>query len=69
MQYPGWFSGLIRKLAADHGLEVIKVQRMPRKSLYLSLLSLAYLQMGFRSTLFLIKPRELSKTVGPRPAD
>jgi precorrin-6B methylase 2 len=67
VQYPGWFSGLIKKLAADHGLEVIKVQRMPGKSLYLSLLSLAYLQVGFRSTLFLIKPRELSKTVGPRP--
>jgi release factor glutamine methyltransferase len=57
VQYPGWFSGLIRRLAAAHGLEVIKVQRMPRKSLYLSLLSLAYMQMGFRSTQFLLRAR------------
>ena len=40
---------------------------MPRKSLYLSLLSFAYLQVGFRSTLFLITPRQLSKTVDARP--
>jgi SAM-dependent methyltransferase len=68
VQYPGWFGGLIKKLAADHGLEVIKVQRLPRKSLYLSLLSFAYMQVGFRSTLFLIKPRLLPKTVEARPA-
>jgi hypothetical protein len=28
---------------------------MPRKSLYLSLLSLAYMQIGFRSTQFLLR--------------
>ena len=67
VQYPGWFSGLIKKLAADHGLEVVKIQRMPRKSLYLSLLSLAYMQVGWRSTLFLITPRQLSKTVDAQP--
>ena len=68
VQYPGWFGGLVKKLAAAHGLEVVKVQRMPRKSLYLSLLSFAYLQVGFRSTLFLIKPRALPKTVETAPA-
>jgi release factor glutamine methyltransferase len=68
VQYPGWFSGQIRKLAADHGLDVIKIQRMPRKSLQLSLLSLAYMQVGWRSTLFLIKPRQLQETVVTRPA-
>jgi release factor glutamine methyltransferase len=67
VQYPGWFSGLIKKLAADHGLDVVKVQRMPRKSLYLSLLSLAYMQVGFRSTLFLIKPRQHPGTVEAAP--
>jgi methylase of polypeptide subunit release factors len=68
VQYPGWFGGLVKKLAAAHGLEVVKVQRMPRKSLYLSLLSFAYLQVGFRSTLFLIKPRPLPKAVETAPA-
>jgi release factor glutamine methyltransferase len=68
VQYPGWFGGLVKRLAAAHGLEVVKVQRMPRKSLYLSLLSFAYLQVGFRSTLFLIKPRALPKTVETAPA-
>ena len=43
IQYPGWFSGSIKRLAADHGMEVVKIQRMPRKSLHLSLLSLAYM--------------------------
>jgi release factor glutamine methyltransferase len=62
VQYPGWFSGLIKKLAAANGLEVVKIQRMPRKSLYLGLLSLAYMQVGFRSTLFLMIPRPVAKT-------
>jgi SAM-dependent methyltransferase len=67
VQYPGWFGGLIKRLAADHGLEVVKVQRMPRKSLYLSLLSLAYMQVGFRSTRFIIRPRALQEKVKARP--
>ncbi|MGZ9130081.1 MAG: hypothetical protein ACXW4Z_20075 [Candidatus Binatia bacterium] len=58
---------MIKKLAADHGLEVVKIQRMPRKSLYLSLLSLAYMQVGWRSTLFVITPRQLQETVETRP--
>lgn len=67
VQYPGWFGGLIRKLAAHHGFEVIKVQRLPRKSLSLSLLSLAYMQVGWRSTLFLLTPRAPQDEVEPRP--
>lgn len=67
VQYPGWFGGQIKRLAANHGLDLVKVQRMPRKSLYLSLLSLAYLQVGFRSTLFLIKPRVVQKAPEIRP--
>lgn len=54
VQYPGWFKGHIRMLAENNGLKVTAIQRMPRKSLYLSLLSLAYMQVGFRSTLFTI---------------
>ena len=68
VQYPAWFGGLIKRLAADHGLEVIKVKRMPRKSLRLTLLSLAYMQVGWRSTLFLIIPRPVARTVDARPA-
>jgi tRNA1(Val) A37 N6-methylase TrmN6 len=68
VQYPGWFSGLIRRLAADHGLEVIKVQRMPRKSPYLALLSLAYMQMGFRSTQYLLRPLPSRDRVDAAPA-
>jgi release factor glutamine methyltransferase len=67
VQYPAWFAQRIKKLAAAHGLDVIKVQRMPRKSLHMSLLSLAYLQVGFRSTLFLIVPRVVRKTAEARP--
>ena len=61
VQYPGWFGGLIKKLAAANGLEVVKIQRMPRKSLSLFLLSLAYMQVGWRSTLFLIIPRAAAR--------
>jgi release factor glutamine methyltransferase len=56
VQFPMWFRKRIERLAARHGLEVVAVRRMPRKSLGLSLLSLAYMQVGFRSTHFLIKP-------------
>lgn len=69
VQYPGWFAGLIKKLAAANGLEVVKVQRMPRKSLYLSMLSLAYMQVGFRSTLFVIKQRAVQKASVPPGAE
>ena len=56
VQFPMWFRGRIEKLAARHGLQVVAVRRMPRKSLGLSLLSLAYMQVGWRSAYFLIQP-------------
>jgi release factor glutamine methyltransferase len=43
---------------------VVAVRRLPRKSLGLSLLSLAYLQVGFRSAFFLIRPLPV-ETVAP----
>jgi methylase of polypeptide subunit release factors len=61
VQYPGWFAGLIKRLATQNGLEVIKVERLPRKSMYLQLLSIAYMQMFFRSTLYLIRKRQVAK--------
>ena len=56
VQFPIWFRGRIERLAARHGLQVVAVRRLPRKSLGLSLLSLAYMQVGFRSAHFLIRP-------------
>jgi methylase of polypeptide subunit release factors len=67
IQYPAWFGGLIKRLAARHGFEVIKVERLPLKSLQLTLLSLAYMQVGWRSTLFLLKPIAPEETIEARP--
>jgi len=55
IQFPIWFRWKIEGLASRNGLEVVSVRRLPRKSLGLSLLSLAYLQVGFRSAYFLIR--------------
>lgn len=65
VQYPGWFKGHIRNLAEKHGLKLTNVERMPRKSLYLSLLSLAYMQVGFRSTLYTIELPAHEEADGP----
>lgn len=55
VQFPIWFRRKIERLAALHGLQVVEVRRLPRKSIGLSLLSLAYLQVGWRSAHFLIQ--------------
>jgi methylase of polypeptide subunit release factors len=57
IQFPYWFRKRIERLADRHGLRVVSMRPLPRKSLALSLLSLAYLQVGFRSTYFLLEPR------------
>jgi release factor glutamine methyltransferase len=56
VQFPLWFRRKIERLAARHGLRVIAVRRMPRKSFGLAMLSLAYMQVGWRSGYFLIQP-------------
>ena len=61
VQFPIWFRGRIERLAARHGLQVVAVKRLPRKSLGLSLISLAYLQVGFRSAHFLIRPLPVAR--------
>jgi release factor glutamine methyltransferase len=61
VQFPIWFRGRIERLAASQGLQVVAVKRLPRKSLGLSLLSLAYLQVGFRSAHFLIRPLPVAR--------
>jgi hypothetical protein len=57
MQFPSKAQPRIEKLAAQHGLEVLSVQRLPPKQLMLSLLSVLYLQIGFKSAVYLLKPR------------
>jgi release factor glutamine methyltransferase len=61
VQFPIWFRGRIDALAVSNGLQVVSVRRLPPKSFGLSLLSLAYMQVGWRSAYFLIQqtpPRE-----------
>jgi release factor glutamine methyltransferase len=68
VQFPIWFRGRIEGLAARHGLRVVAVRRLPRKSLRLSLLSLAYMQVGFRSAYFLIEPLRVEPVPAERAA-
>jgi methylase of polypeptide subunit release factors len=55
VQFPIWFRGKIAKLGAEHGFELLQVKRTPLKSLGLLLLSLAYMQFGFRSAFYLFR--------------
>jgi release factor glutamine methyltransferase len=56
--FPLWFRKRLEKLAAMHGLELLEVKRTPPKSLALGLLSLAHMQVGWRSAFYLfgVKP-------------
>ncbi len=56
IQYPIWFRGLIERLGAERGLKLTEVRRMPLKSPALLLLSLLYMQFGFRSAFYLLEP-------------
>jgi release factor glutamine methyltransferase len=56
IQFPIWFRGRIEKLASEQGLRVVAVRRLPPKSPGLFLLSLLYMQVGFRSAFYLLQP-------------
>lgn len=56
MQFPMWFRKRIERLASQHGFKVVAVRRMPSKSPGLMLLSLLYMQVGFRSAFYLLEP-------------
>jgi release factor glutamine methyltransferase len=56
IQFPIWFRGRIEKLASGQGLKVVAVRRLPLKSPGLFLLSLLYMQVGFRSAFYLLQP-------------
>jgi SAM-dependent methyltransferase len=55
IQFPSRSRPRIEKLASEHGLELVSTRPLPRKSLVLSLLSVLYLQVGFKSTLYLLQ--------------
>lgn len=68
IQFPMWFRGRIEKLAKAHGMRVVEVKRMPAKSLGLALLSLAYMQVGWRSAFYLVEPVVVTKPEKPAAA-
>ncbi|HZD25699.1 MAG TPA: methyltransferase [Alphaproteobacteria bacterium] len=68
VQFPMWFRSSIRRLAATHGLQVVSVKRMPRKPLGLLLTSLLYLQFGFRSAIYEIRPLPAVGSTAAEPA-
>jgi 3-dehydrosphinganine reductase len=55
VQFPSWSRSRIEKLASEHGLELISMKPLPRKPPKLSLLSVLYMQIGFKSTLYLLQ--------------
>jgi release factor glutamine methyltransferase len=68
IQYPAWFGGGLKKLAAQHGLVFKEEKRMPAKSLMLNLTSLIYMQVGFRSTFYLFEPKAEAVVTSPTRA-
>jgi release factor glutamine methyltransferase len=57
LQFPYGARARIEKLAADNGLEVLTMRPLPAKSIGLSLLSALYMQVGFKSTYYLLQRR------------
>jgi NAD(P)-dependent dehydrogenase (short-subunit alcohol dehydrogenase family)/SAM-dependent methyltransferase len=55
VQFPSWSRPRIEKLAAKHGLELISMKPLPPKPPTLSLLSVLYMQIGFKSALYLLQ--------------
>lgn len=47
----------MESLGAKHELELLEVKRMPRKSLALRLISLAYLQISWRTAVYLFRAK------------
>jgi release factor glutamine methyltransferase len=63
VQFPLRSRSRIEKLAADHGLELILARPLPPKSLSLSLLSFIYMQVGFKSTLYVLQRRPTAQSL------
>jgi release factor glutamine methyltransferase len=57
IQFPLGSRARIEELASEHGLEVVSMQPLPPKSPTLALLSVLYMQVGFKSTWYLLQRR------------
>jgi len=57
IQFPAKGRARIERLASEHGMELVSVQRLPAKAFGLALLSVLYLQVGFKSALYLLRRR------------
>jgi release factor glutamine methyltransferase len=57
IQFPFRSRARIEKLASEHALEVLMTRPLPAKSLNLALWSALYMQVGFRSTFYLLQRR------------
>ena len=55
VQFPIWVHAAVERMAAPHGFKLVSLKRTPLKSLGLFLLSLAYMQVGFRSAFYVFK--------------
>ena len=62
IQFPLGSRYRIERLASEHGLEVISMRPLPRKPLILSPLSALYMQVGFKSTWYLLQ-RQSARSV------
>lgn len=58
VQFPLGSRSRIERLAAEHGLELISMRPLPRKPLSLALWSVLYMQIGFKSTWYLLRRRQ-----------
>lgn len=72
IQFPSSSRSRIEKLASEHGLELLSVRRLPPKEPMLSLLSVLYMQIGFKSALYLLRRRSapslaLASLAEPKP--
>jgi release factor glutamine methyltransferase len=65
IQFPMWFRGRIERLASGQGLKLVAVRRLPLKSPALFLLSLLYMQVGFRSAFYLLQPISAQGVTAP----
>ena len=67
LQFPSKAQPRLEKLAARNGLEIVAVRRLPPKTFKLSVLSVLYLQIGFKSALYELR-RQSADAAAPVPA-
>jgi tRNA1(Val) A37 N6-methylase TrmN6 len=55
VQFPIWVRGAVERMANEHGFRLVSIKRTPLKSLGLFLISVAYMQVGFRSAFYVFR--------------